>query len=403
MKIALAFFEQLAGVSGGIERVLCNMANAMTARGHDVSIMYCQDQCGAPFYPLHPPVKLYNLMAIHPEKWNHKDFRQCMNGRERIIREAIRLFSKTKAIDYNESVKGRLIGPDIREIMERVRPDIIVSFRYETSHYLLHFAHVGVPVITMFHTSPDVILPRMPGGERRAIQDSRAAQVLLRRDVPVVERFCSDARVIYIPNAVPQYGGEADLKKQKEIYTVLHVGRLHKTEKRQHLIIEAFARLSGDFPHWQVELWGGSVVGDSYKEELRRLIAHHHLENRVFLKGESTDMERVYSRADLFCFPSAFEGFGLAMAEAMSKGLPVVAYRSCPAVNELVRHGETGLLAEDGVEGLARALRVLMENQAERIRMGAQARADMRAYAPERIWNRWEEVMKKAVKGEPMT
>lgn len=71
MKIALAYFEKFIEMSGGIERVCCNMANAMVKRGHDVSIIYCYGRSGKPFYALDPSVKVYNLMALHPEKWKN--------------------------------------------------------------------------------------------------------------------------------------------------------------------------------------------------------------------------------------------------------------------------------------------------------------------------------------------
>lgn len=51
MKIVLAFFERFINMSGGIEKVCCNLANTMTERGHDVSIIYCYGKSGKPFYP----------------------------------------------------------------------------------------------------------------------------------------------------------------------------------------------------------------------------------------------------------------------------------------------------------------------------------------------------------------
>ena len=117
------------------------------------------------------------------------------------------------------------------------------------------------------------------------------------------------------------------------------------------------------------------------------------------MKGVTTHVEEVLSAGDLFVFPSAYEGFGLAPAEAMSKGLPVIAYRSCAAVNELVRDGVTGLLCEDGVEPLAAAMKKLMSDRALRVQMGGAARESMRQYAPDRIWSAWENLINEAVAG----
>jgi glycosyltransferase involved in cell wall biosynthesis len=88
------------------------------------------------------------------------------------------------------------------------------------------------------------------------------------------------------------------------------------------------------------------------------------------------------------------------MTEAMSIGLPVVGFNNCAAVNELVRDGENGILCEDGVESFAKALSRLMKNKEIRIRFGRQAHEDMKAYSPDVIWQRWEELMKNLLEGK---
>ena len=79
----------------------------------------------------------------------------------------------------------------------------------------------------------------------------------------------------------------------------------------------------------------------------------------------------------------------------MSMGLPAVGYRSCSAVNELIQDGENGYLCEEGAEDFAGKLSKLMKNQDLRIAMGKQARASMEVYAPEKIWELWENLLEK--------
>lgn len=400
MKLMLAFFEPFINMSGGIEHVLCNFANAMTERGHQVSAVYCYGENGRPTYPLSDEVKLYNVMTAIPQAWNHKNLNQTVRGMDKVIREAIRVFSRAKARDWNEKCKGKLIGPSIKKILKEENPDIIVSFRPETSNYLLNTVGTSIPVITMFHIDPLIILPDMPACERQAIEKSKLTQVLLKRDIAPVERYCPKAKVIVVPNAVPQYTEQADLTKEKSVYTIINVGRLNKEQKQQHVLIEAFAKLADDFPQWNVELWGGSDrFADSYKKELEALIQKYHLEQRVFLKGETREIEKVYMKVDIFAFPSAYEGFPLAMTEAMSAGLPVVAFKSDEAVLELVTHGKDGLLAEDGPDNMAKELKKLMESRELRIKLGEAGRESMKRFSPETIWDRWEQILKKSING----
>ena len=105
MKIMMAYFEKFIDVSGGIEHMLSALANELVKRGHEVSVVYCYGKSGKCFYPLDPSIRLYNLMAIHPEKWKDPSLGQCISGVTKLKREIIRTFSPAKARDYNESVR----------------------------------------------------------------------------------------------------------------------------------------------------------------------------------------------------------------------------------------------------------------------------------------------------------
>ena len=77
----------------------------------------------------------------------------------------------------------------------------------------------------------------------------------------------------------------------------------------------------------------------------------------------------------------------------MSKGLPAVGFASCSAVNELIIDGYNGILCEDGAHSLAQGLKKLMSNQELRVEYGANANKSMKVYAPDRIWDDWEQLL----------
>ncbi len=91
-------------------------------------------------------------------------------------------------------------------------------------------------------------------------------------------------------------------------------------------------------------------------------------------------LEREYQQADVLALPSRFEGMPMAVLEAMSFGVPVVATR-VGAVPEVVIDGETGfLVACDDVAGLSEALGMLGRDLSLRTRLGRQAFEQARRY-----------------------
>ena len=86
------------------------------------------------------------------------------------------------------------------------------------------------------------------------------------------------ARIVYIPNIVPQVDETADRSSK----TIIHVGRISQ-QKRQLLLVEAFASLKERFSEWKVEMWGEYDVEKSYTDQVRSMIENHGLNGSIRL------------------------------------------------------------------------------------------------------------------------
>lgn len=245
----------------------------------------------------------------------------------------------------------------------------------------------------MSHGDPEDYFYNYPEEEVAALEKTAINQVLMPSFEQLVKKHIPAAKTITIGNAIPQYDFSADLEKEKEQYKIIFVGRLVKPHKRPHLLIQAFAKIAAKHPKWVVELWGEKDKTLYYKE-LEHYINSNNLQGRVFLKGSTNKIPEVLKTGDIFACPSAYEGFCMALAEGMSAGLPGVGYKNCPAVNELIQDGITGLLADDGADAFAEELDKLMSDKKLRITMGKNAKKAMEQYAPEKIWDKWEELLK---------
>ncbi len=160
---------------------------------------------------------------------------------------------------------------------------------------------------------------------------------------------------------------------------VVMLGRLAPGKRLDHAI-RAFAHVVDQLPDARLELWGAGAGRDS----LEALVADLGLEDAVSLPGLTLDPDAVLDSAAVYLTTSAFEGQGLALAEALAHGVPVVAYDIRYGPRDMLARGG-GILVPDGDErALADALARLLTDAALRRRLAAEARAAAAALAPER-------------------
>lgn len=385
MNVILAYFEDMVNIPDGLEKVVCDFANEFTRRGHRVTVVTFDRRQGKPAYPLLDSVAVMNLQ---------KKERLQLTAMEKITRECYRLLGRAAVRTWKAGYKRKYGVTDFNRVVEELRPDAIVSFETMTSAEICR-QNIRVPLITSLQNEPHICCEHLPKKELQAMEKSSAVHVLMRSFVDMMKKFIENPSIVYIPNAIPQCEKTAKLEGEKTVFRVVEAARLNKKQKRQEILVEAFARLADKYPQWILELYGGDNSG--YKRELQGMIQKLHMEDRIFLRGVTHHVDEVYAQSDIFAFPSKYEGFGLSLCEAMSAGLPVVGFRSCAAVNELIQHGKNGLLAEDGVDAFAEALEELMADQEKRVRMGREAHRTMEAYSPEAVWTQWEHLLEKVI------
>lgn len=355
---------------GGAERVLSVLANAWARRGDTVRVATLVGGAEPPFYALDPAIEVRPLDVAGEGK---NPLSKLANNvrRVRAIRRAIR----------------------------EARPDVVIPFMNVTNVLTIAAARgLGVPVLATEHIDPTQDDIGRLWTSLRGLAYPAAARVLLLSErhleyfPPGVRRI---ARVL--PNPVmappPAYanGGPSVAREPR----VIAMGRM-TAQKGFDLLLEAFARVAPAHREWSLVLFGDGPLAGAIGRQVERL----GLSERVRLVQRTNDPYGELARSGLYVLSSRYEGFPMVLCEAMSVGLPVVAFDCRTGPREILRPGIDGVLVPAGdVDALAHEMGRLMADPAERERLGARAREIPERFSVERVLGLWDEVFSE-VRGE---
>lgn len=154
---------------------------------------------------------------------------------------------------------------------------------------------------------------------------------------------------------------------------IVSLGRLRR-QKGHDLALRAMAFVAAAEPRARM-----LVVGDGpERRRLRRLRARLKLRGHAALLGQREDVPDILAAADCLVAPSRYEGFGLAVAEGMAAGLPVIASR-IDSIPEVVEDGVSGILVRPNrPQELAAKVIEILGDRERALLLGERGRARVR-------------------------
>jgi len=260
--------------------------------------------------------------------------------------------------------------------------------------------HDMIPFHQKVGKYPKIRAAYMRWATKRAARRSDLVLTVSEHSRQEIIQFCqvSGGKILVAPNGVDEKYRRVDSKgpiaRCRAKYKlpdrfILFVGTLEPGKNIPRLV-EAFRRLKSRccIPHKLVIVgprgWGTKPI--------LKTIENSALKDEIWITGfiPELDLPYVYNAADLFVFPSLYEGFGLPPLEAMACGTPVVA-SNVPALPEIV--GEAALLVDPyDIDELASAMERVLRDKQLRERMVGKGMERARGFS----WKKTAEIVAEA-------
>jgi glycosyltransferase involved in cell wall biosynthesis len=286
---------------------------------------------------------------------------------------------------------------ELRRILSAERPDLVHTTLFDASLVgRLASARGGPPVLTSLVSTPYAPARLRDPNVRRisleavrlidgwsarhltshfhAITNAvkRAAVTALGIDperVTVIERGRDPGR-LGEPSRERRRRTRSALGLRDDDEVIVHVGR-QEFPKGHRYLVEAVDRIAPSRPRLIVLMVGRRGHAS---RELDRLAAHTSSGARIRWMGHRDDVPDLLAAADLFVFPSLFEGLGGALIEAMALGLPIVA-SDLDAVREVVDDGRNAVLVPPASSrAVADAIVMVLDDRRKAAAFGARSR-----------------------------
>lgn len=137
----------------------------------------------------------------------------------------------------------------------------------------------------------------------------------------VADYEVDEGRIVVAPPGIERF--ERSAAKSSDVPRILSVGAVIE-RKGYHRLVEALAVLR-DVP-WTLDIVGDLDRAPAYVERLRERIGAAGLDGRIVLRGglDAADLEACWRSSDIYASASLHEGYGMAIAEAIARGLPTV-------------------------------------------------------------------------------
>lgn len=366
---------------GGIEQSVVNLANLL-CNDYEVEIVSTYKLIDTPAFDISDKVKITYL--IDKYKPNREEWKQAL--------KKIKIFKLIKET-YKAIVVLLLRKVKTREAMKNCSSDIMISTRVLFNKWLGEVGRSKSYKIAWEHNHHHQDMDYAKGVVNSCrnldslvlVSDSlRTFYKKLMREKGI------KCKCVFIPNMLDYIPDNTSKLLEKRI---ISVGRLSK-EKGYVDLIEIFNKFHHKYPDWHLDIVGNG----SEKNKIVDRIYQYHLTDSVTVHGylKKKQLHELLSKSSIYLMTSYTESFGIVLIEAMSYGIPCLAFTSAEGANDLIINDKNGYLIENrDFDKMINKMEELVSNKKKRLELGKNARSISLNYSSDNIKKEWLNLLKR--------
>ena len=361
---------------GGIEKAVVNLANSLSNK-YKVEIACTYKLFDEPGFKLNSNV---NVKYLIPDMKPNRD--EIKNSIKKL-----KFFSLIKELFYALKVL-KLRKSTMINYLKKCDSDIIISTRDIFNEWLGEYGHCKVKIgweHNHYH-----------GNMKYAKEIIKSVKnldyfVLVSNDLNNFYSKNVNCKCVFIPNSINDIPKEYSKLNNKRL---ISVGRL-SPEKGYVDLLNLFLKLHNKDSEYSLDIVGAGVL----MPELENFILDNNLNDCVKLHGfQSTEyINKLLFNSSIYLMSSYTESFGIVLLEAMSCGVPCIAFDSAEGAREVIEDGKNGyLISNRSFDNMIEKIEYLIDNNNVRKKMGEYARKSVEKYTSDSVIKQWYKIIEES-------
>ena len=368
----IIYINDALAIWGGLERIVVDKVNELASRYDYNMFLVTSNQGNHPIpYPLNPKVVHRDLNIQFHQEYQYHGFQR--------LKKKVEL--------------ERLYVSRLRDFLNKIKPDLIVCVRSEYIGAIIKVKGV-IPLVYESHTSrfahrfinADWYTKFRAFFNNRDVRFADSVVVLTAGDA---KDWCGINRnICVIPNIVNinDTNRFSDYNSKSAIF----VGRFC-AQKDISSLLRIWQIVHSRHSDWTLHIYGG--YGEEQESHIKNI---EKMNANVIVHEPTCEIFDCYKESSISLLTSVYEPFGLVMPEAMSCGLPVVAF-DCPyGPADIITDGVDGFLVKNrDINEFANRVCQLIEDKDLRVRMGLAGVKSSQRYRADVIMPKWKELFER--------